>query len=474
MPVVLTGHDLTLTDVRAVAREGVEVQLSAEARDRVAAGRAVVTSAFAAGRRVYGLNTGVGVLKRVDLQDDIAEFQSKFLGMHLIGQGDPYAPEIVRAAVLRLANQFALGSAGVRPELVDRLVSWLNRAGTARVRHIGGSLITNAELAVEVIGDFQLAEGEALALLGNSSFLDGMAALALGDLLDLICAWEAAAAMSLEAFRANISPLDPRVVALKGGQGLEESARRLRLFLEGTLLWQEDARRNLQDPVSFRAVGYVLGALRDALRYAQETMAVQLNSSSGNPVVVIDDDDILHAANWEVATVTTMIDFVKVSLAAVATMSQERSIKLLDRMWSGLPTGLVAVDGRGDSGLAMYQIVASSLTVELRSIAAPTSFDLASTSQAEGIEDRSHWGQFAARRLLAMRDLAQRILAIELLVSAQALDLQDAEMFGPRVRHIHELVRGAIPFMESGGPVPRELDSLIDLIRGRAFESLFA
>ena len=468
MTVVLTGRNLTCHDIRKVARSGAFVVLTPEAREQVAAARAVVEAALGAGSRVYGLTTGLGVLKRVDLDPaQVAATQARFLEMHEAGQGKAYPREVVRAAVVRLANQYALGASGVRPELVDRLVDWLNADGDARVRRVGGSLVTNAELAVEVVGDMALAEGEALALLGHSSFLDGLTALAVGDLWDLVAGVEAAAAMSFEAFRASLSPLDPRVVALKGGVGLAGSAERMRLLLDGSELWQPSARRNLQDPISFRACAYVVGALCDALEHADRTMAVQLNSSSGNPVVVVDDAEILHTANWEVATVTSMIDFVKVCLASVVTMSQERSIKLLDRVWSGLPTGLVSRDGLGDSGLAMFQIVVSALTVELRSLAAATSYDLSSTSQAEGIEDRSHWGQMSARRLHTMLHLAEQAVAIELVVAAQALELRGLEHAAPRVREIQRRVRNVVPLSLEGDPLPRDLEPVVGLIRSR-------
>lgn len=461
MPIALDGENLNLEQLMKIAHEKVPVELAPVAKDRLRAARATVERAFASGERVYGLNTGVGVLKRVELIEDVAQFNRRLLEFHQLGQGASQPHHVVRAAMARLINQFALGTTAVRLELAEHLVSRLNEDVVVDVRTIGGGLCTNADLALGYVGDFPLAQGEGLAMLGHSALGDAQAALAVSDMLVLADSMEAALALALEAFRAKITPLDERVVALKRGAGVARSAANVREHLAGTNLWEAGQSRNLQDPLSFRCGAYVIGAFRDAVSYGLELMINQLNSSCSNPVVIAEAGEILHAANWEVQAVTSMLDFMKIALAPAITMSQERSIKLLDRLWSGLPTGLVGSEEQPESGLAMLQALVQAYTVELRLAASPASFEISSSSNAEGIEDRLNWSQQLGQRVMQIHSLAVHVLAIELLVSAQAVELRGLQTAGSGVKRIWAKVREAVPFLEIGQALPRDLTGLV-------------
>src|SRR5262249_14476910 len=257
-----TGGSLTIDDVVRIARHGQPVELAPEAVQQVRRGRRVVETALDRGDPVYGLSTGVGVHKQASPDPaDQAAFNRRLIASHRVGQGPPYPPEVVRAAMARLANGLAKGTGGVRIELVERIVEALNTGGAPEVRMLGSvgqaDLPANADLAAAITEGFELDAKEGLALLNHNAFSTGHAALAVADLRRLVDALDVAGALALEAFSANLSILHPSVVAARPYPGLAESLDHLRGLLQESYLWDEGAARNLQDPLSFRTLPQV-------------------------------------------------------------------------------------------------------------------------------------------------------------------------------------------------------------------------
>ena len=470
MTVVLSGSRLTLDELVRVARDGEAVALAPGVGARMARARSVVETVLAAGDPVYGLNTGVGVLKRVPLApDEIARFNRRLLQNHRVAQGAPASREVVRATMLRLANGFAAGHAGVRSELVARLVAALNRGDCPVVRQLGSlgesDLAPLADLAAGLFAEFDLAGGEALALLNNNSFSTATAALALSDARRLLDAADAVAALSLEAFAANLTILHPAIVAARPDDGLTLVVARLRRLLDGSHLWRAGAARNLQDPLTFRSLPGVHGACHDALAYAGRRLAVELNAAQGNPLVLAGEQRVISVANFEVLALAAGLDLARIALAPLLTSADERALKLLETPWSGLPTGLAARRETPESGLSIYAIAGEALTAEARLLAQPVSFELVSSAGAEGIEDRATMAPLGARRLAEMVGLGERVLAIELLVAAQAVELRGSGPLGRGTRQVFELVRERLPFVGPDDPLPDDLDGLVELIR---------
>jgi histidine ammonia-lyase len=469
MTVVLTGSALTLDELVRVARDGAAVALAPDVEKRMARARRTVEAALARGDQVYGLTTGVGVLKRVPLAaGELARFNRRLLENHRVAQGAPLAADVVRATMVRLANGFAAGHAGVRPVLAQRLVEALNGGVCPVVRRLGSlgesDLAPLADLAAGLFGDCELAAGEGLALINNSAFSTAAAALAMHDARRLLDAAGAAGALSLEAFAANLSILHPAVVAARSDEGLAITVGRLRRLLDGSYLWRAGAARNLQDPLTFRSLPAVHGACHDALAYAGRRLAVELNAAQGNPLVVPDEERLISVANFEVLVLAAALDLARVSLAPLLTGADERAVKLLETPWSGLPTGLAVAPGTAESGLSVYAIAGEAMTAEARLLAQPVSFEIASSSAAEGIEDRATMLPLGARRLADMTGLGERIVALELLVAAQAVELRGSGPLGRGTRRVFEAVRERAPFVGDGDPLPQSLDGLVELI----------
>lgn len=469
MTVVLTGLDLRRDELVRVARLGEHVELHADARIRMQATRDVVEERLAAGDPVYGLSTAVGVLKRVEMDPAQASaYANRVLRQHQVGQGEPVPGELVRATMLRLANGFAAGHPGVRPALADRLIEALETNEVPRMRPIGSvgqaDLAQMADLGVALFADVPLEAGEGLAILGNNAFSTAAAALAIEDAAVLTDAMERAGAMSLEGMAANPSMLHAAIARVRPYPGLATTLANLRSLLEGSATWEAGTARHLQDPLSFRNLPQILGAVRDALDHVDGQLAIELNASQGNPIVVLDERRMISVADFEILPLAAALDYVRIVLASALSAAAERVVKLLETPWSGLPTGLTPNPDPSDPGLSYLGIAVQSLAAEARLLAAPVSFELVSTAHAEGIEDRTSLAPLAARRLDEMVGFGARIVAIELVVAAQAAELRGVRPRGTGTEAVMAHVRRHVGYLDVEDVVP-DVEPLAKAVR---------
>jgi histidine ammonia-lyase len=482
MTIFLSGSDLTVTQVIAVARHGEGVRVADHARVQMEQARAVVLEVMGRGKPVYGLTTGVGERKKFAL--DPAErqrFNQRLVLNHRIAQGDIAPRDVVRGAMLCLANSYAKGVTGVRPELAELIVRLLNEGFTPDVRRLGsigqGDLGPMADLAHGLLthAGFEPQENEGLALVNSNAFTTAWAALALADADTLLATQDVAAALDLEAFGANCTSLHPIIEQIRPYPGLAVTLHRLRDLLAGSYLWQPGAARFLQDPLTFRCIPHIHGAARDALRYAHEILHTELNSSQANPVVVAEDRDIVSVGNFDIGPLAAALDFARIAIAPVVTSANERAVKLLQAPFSGLPAGLGAAVESADDGLSELAVAGQAITVEARTLAHPVSYELASSAKGEGIEDRATMAPLSARRLADMLALCARVTVIELVVAAQAVDLRQAlgqaAPLGKGTALAYRMVRDLVPFTPADGTLPADLEPLVDLVsRGQFYQ----
>jgi histidine ammonia-lyase len=457
MTVTITGYSLTIDELLRVARDGEQVELGEGIVERMQKHRDVVEHVLERGDTVYGLNTGLGVLKRSKIpREEILAFQRRTLGLHALADGPRISAEMGRALVLRQLNGFATGAWGVRPALAAHLLDYLN-SGSAPTPPSGSSLHVGACTALEVLGDFDLAAGEALALL-NMGGPSGPLALAYHDAEKLLGAMEVTAALSFEAFAGASDHLHPAVAAVLPSAGLTASSARIREALAGSFVWDRATARNLQDPVSFRAIPHVLGAVRDALGFAKTQIEAAINGMAGNPIVVVDEDRMISAANWDGTAMALGENVLTLALNSAVMSAQERAVKLLDEFWSGLPSGLTPEAEAGESGLAMFQMNANGNAMRAAELTAAIGLHGTSTSQAEGIEDVSTGADVG--RLRSMIDIGATLVAIELLVAAQAVELRGSAPLGVETARAFHRVREIAPFARGGDPILADLSPL--------------
>jgi histidine ammonia-lyase len=456
MTVRITGRSLNRADLVRIARDGERVELDPAAADRMAATRAVLERALERGQAVYGASTAVGVLKRVTLGADNGDgYATWMLPQHLVGQGAAAPRAVVRATMARLANHLAEASPGVRPDLAVRLIELLNADAVPDVHSVGSigqaDLAPLSEIAMVVTAGFDLEPGEGTALIDNNAFATGWAAIALDDADALLHALEVAGALSLEGFAVNPSMLHSAIGDVRPYPGIRRSLTSLRDLLAGSDLW-EQSPRNLQDPLSFRNLPQLLGAGRDALDHVDSVLAIELNASQGNPIVVPTEDRVVSIANFEILPLAAALDYLRIVLASILSAAAERVVKLLGTPWSGLPTGLVPVAGTPESGLTYLSLAAQSLAAEARWLAAPVSFEIVSTSHAEGVEDRTTMAPVAARRVAEQVSIGWSIAAVELAVAAQAAELREIRL-GAGTARAASFVRRHVPYLAMGDRV---------------------
>jgi histidine ammonia-lyase len=480
MTLLLDGASLSLADVVAVAYQAEPVALAPSAREHMGANREVVMEVLDRGEPVYGLTTGVAERKRVALQrSDQLRFNRSLLRTHRIAQGSPAAPAVARATMLVLANGFAKGVAGVRPELADLVISALNRGVVPEIRTLGsvgqadlGPLADLAEALIEW-GDFELGPNESLALIDTNAFSTACSALALVRALGLLDALDVAAALDFEAYAGNVKALHTIVGETRSSTGLNSSLSNVRRLLAGSVLFDDGVARNLQDPLTFRCVPQVHGAARDALGYARGVVERELNSSQGNPVVVLAERTIVSVGNFDPVAMSAALDFARIGLAPAITSAAERTVKLLQSPSSALAPGLAENPETGDDGLAEFAVTAQALAAEARLAAQPVSFELASSSKAEGIEDRTTMAPLSARRLDDVVDLASRLVAVELVVAAQAIDLRGLGGLGAGTEAAYRFVRQRIDRTRAPAPPPQDLEPLVEVVRDGALSAIF-
>jgi histidine ammonia-lyase len=471
--VTLDGHGLTVDEVVRAARHGEPVALAPAAVEHMRACRAVVERTLESGVAVYGVTTGVGVRSRVRVDPaEVGEFNRRLIADHRVAAGAPVAEDVVRATMLRLANSFAGGTPGVRPELAELVVRALNERRHPPVRVLGspgqGDLAPMADLAAGLLDGFPLAAREGLAMVNASAFSTALAALAMHDAGHLVDAATVCGALDLEAFGANPSPLHEAVARVRPYPGLARALRELRGALEDSYLWHAEPRR-LQDPLTFRNLAPILGAARDALGFAAGQVAVELNASQENPIVVVEEARMISVGNFEMLPLAQAMDVVRIGLAPVLTSANERMVKLLQAPQTGLTDGLQAPGTTHENGLSELAWTGQALAPEARLLAAPVSAETASSSQAEGVEDRISMAPLSARRTSEMVRLGEHLLAVGLVVACQAVEMRGARPLGTETAAALARVRERVSHIGAGESVPPDLEPVRELVASPGF-----
>jgi histidine ammonia-lyase len=448
--IVLSGDGLTVDDVLAVSRGRARVGLDDAALVRVRAARDVVDRVLASGEAVYGLNTGLGSLSRHHIAlEEIGAFSFATVADQVASYGRPLPTDVVRAMMVSRINGMLKAGVGVRRELIELLVDLLNRGVHPVVRMIGsvgqGDLSEMADIGKVVIGrgwaeyegetlrgedalaragvtPIELGPKEALGMISSNGVTMGRGSLVLVDAADLVDSMQIAAALSFEAFAANLSVIHPEAARARPHGGLKTSMSRLRDLLEDSELWRPGTARNLQDPLSIRCVPQTHGAVYDALSVARGIMEIELNSAGDNPLVLIDEGAIVSVGNFDVASLAMAFDYVRLGIAHAAQVANERVQKLLWRHFSGLPTGLARHDGP-TGGLRPLGRSFAALASEVRFHANPVSLDYRG-QLAEGVEDHASMAPLAVSTTSTLVSLAHRLVALELIIAAQAVDLR--------------------------------------------------
>ena len=475
--------------------------LSAEARARCQASRAVVEQIVAENRAVYGVNTGFGKLSDVRIDPDkLSELQLNLVRSHSCGLGNPLSEAEARAMLLLRANVLACGLSGARSIVAETLVAMLEQGVTPVIPEKGsvgasGDLAPLAHLALAAIGEGEafykgerLAGGEALkragirplqlevkeglALLNGTQAMGAVGALALHRAERVTHLADVAGAMSLEALKGTPVAFDERIHAARPHAGQVAVAAHLRALLAVSEIRESHLQNDprVQDAYSLRCMPQVHGAVRDALKHARGIVETETGSATDNPLVFSETGEVLSGGNFHGAPLAMVFDYAAIALTDLMSITERRIDRLVNPDANeNLPAFLTRQPGTS-SGFMMLQVTAVALLSEAKVLAHPASVDNVPTDG--GKEDHVSMGMTGATKLRSIVDLAEAATAIELITGAEGLEYRKPLAPGRGVQSAYEIVRARVSRLEADRSMSADIQSIVEAIRQGEFDSL--
>jgi histidine ammonia-lyase len=502
--VTLDGQSLSLAEIEAVSLDGCRVAVAAEARARMVASRATIEEILAAGQTVYGVNTGFGKLSDVRIPpESLAQLQTNLVRSHAAGVGSPLAESESRAMLLLRANVLAKGFSGNRPELVDLLVAMLNAGVHPVIPEKGsvgasGDLAPLAHLALVIMGEGEafyrgqrmnggeamlhaglaqlaLAAKEGLALLNGTQAMTAVGGLAIARARRLAPLADVAGALSLDVLMGTPAAFDPRIHEARPHAGQIASAAHLVALLQGSEI-RESHREHcsrVQDAYCLRCIPQVHGAVRGVLDHVAAVLEVEAGSATDNPLVFVNlaskthDNEVVSGGNFHGAPLAYAFDYAAIALTDLAGISERRIDRLLNPdINEGLPAFL-STDPGLSSGFMIVQIVSAALINECQVLSHPSSTGSIPTDG--GKEDHVSMGMTGAIKLRQIVDHVERIVAIEMMCAAQALEFRRPLRSSPSLERVHDVVRSVVPRLAQDRVLATDIDALAGAVRSGAF-----
>jgi histidine ammonia-lyase len=491
MTLIITGSNLKIEDVVNVARHHKKVELHPDAIERIKKCRAMLEKKIVAREIMYGVNTGIGEFSEVVLNDDqVKDFQKYLIYNHAAGIGEALSEECVRGAMLGRVNVHAHGNSGIRPEITQTLVDMLNKGVTPYVCDKGsvgacGDLAPMSQIALLMLGEGKafykgellngkealdranipapgLQARDGLGTINGANVMTAMSAIFLYDANRWLKQAEIAAAMSLEALKANMKPYSAKLHEIRGFKGAVRSAEAIRKVVSGGDLAEGRVKCKVQDAYSMRSTPQVIGAAHDALAYARSQVEIELNGVGDNPIFFPDENLQLSGANFQGTPVSLPMDMAGMAITMVSVMSERRMNRLNNPALSvGLPAFLTKGAGMF-SGLMLSQYTADMQIVEQRILSAPASIQ--SIPAAADQEDFVSMGMNTAIKNFQILDNAYGILGIELMAAAQALDFREYK-FGKGTSRAKEIIRKYVEFLDVDRPLYDDHNAMKKLVK---------
>ena len=495
----LKGESISLSQIAAVAHNGEAVTISALAQPRILASRKVVEEIIARDSVVYGVTTGFGKLSDVRIpRDALNELQLNLVRSHACGIGAPLSEPEVRAMMLLRANVLTLGFSGIRLEIIQMLGEMLNSRVHPVVPEKGsvgasGDLAPLAHLALTIIGEGEafldgermessealrraklkpltLGAKEGLALLNGTQAMHAVGGLALFRARRLSRLADISGAMSLDALKGTPAAFDARLQDARPHPGQRAAAKHLLTLLEGSEIRQSHLKDDprVQDAYSLRCMPQVHGAVRGALSHCEDVLLVESASATDNPLVFSESADVISGGNFHGAPLAFAFDYAAIAIVDLMSMSERRIDRLVNPDKNeGLPAFLARQPGV-QSGFMIAHVAAAALVNEARVLAHPASVDNITTSG--GKEDHVSMGMTSALKLRSIVDLAENLLAIELLAAAEGLEHRRPLKSGVDVERAFATVRKFSPPLTHDRPLANDIARVAEAIRNGDFD----
>lgn len=489
----ISGEKLSLEEIESIADNFEEVQLAEEALNKINASSEYIEEIVKKGKVIYGVTTGFGKLyDRVISEQDIAKLQENLLKSHASGIGEPLSEREVRAAIVVRANSLARGYSGIRRITIEKLIDLLNykiypyvpsygslgaSGDLAPLSHIAlliigrGKVIKNGiiqdalpvlkEKSIEPLDGLKAKEG--LALINGTAVEAGIASLLLTEAKYIFFVSLKAASLSMEALRARKEAFDLRIQRVRLHAGQEEVAKFVLNETIGSKLINSVNR--VQDAYSIRCIPSVSGAVLDNLKFIEDTLTKEVNAVTDNPIVFEDDDDILSGGNFHGESVAFAMDLFGIIVSEIGSITERRINRLLNPALSeGLPAFLIK-DAGLNSGMMILQYTAAALASENKILCHPASVDSIPVSADQ--EDHVSMGMNAVLKAKKILENVEKIVTIELLVAAQAVDFVGGKLLGKGTSKTYQTIRKYIAFAEEDREFSYDILKLYTLLKTR-------
>lgn len=492
----LTGDNLDLELIELISSQKApcKLTLSKQAQARLIQSNEYVASIVKSGKTVYGINTGFGALADTRINDDdLSELQYNLIRSHCTGVGEPFSKQVTRAIMLIRANCLLQGYSGVTPHCVHLLVEFLNQdiipvvpskgsvgasGDLAPLSHIALSLIGEGEVSYQgkilptdyVLKELNLTPAklgpkDGLALINGTAVMAALYSVALIQAQKLIKIADIVGAMTLDGVAGTARAFDPRIHQLKPHQGqLAVAKNLLRLLEESNIINSHSDCRKVQDPYSLRCMPQVHGAIRQTVRHSLEVLNTELNSVTDNPLLFIEENDVISGGNFHGEALALGMDYLAMGMAELCNICERRIEKLINPLFSDLPAFLVTKPGL-NSGFMIAHVTAAALTSENKYLCHPASIDSIPTSTDK--EDHVSMGVTSGNKLLVVLENTQNCLAIELLCACQALDFRRPNISSPVLNDVHKLIRNHVSTMEKDRVISKDIKRVVELIVNR-------
>ncbi len=490
MAIILDGHSLTLSQFVAVCRNEEKAELSDSAIELINNSRKVVDDIVNGGKVVYGITTGFGKFENVVVSaDETSALQHNLIVSHAVGAGEPFPVEVARGMLLLRVNSLSHGHSGIRLSTVKTMLDMLNKGVTPYVPSKGslgasGDLAPLSHMVLPMLGlgmayyqgeclpgkeamdragipTIELAAKEGLALINGTQAMTSVGALAVHDAMELMAVADVAAAMSVEAHRGIIDAYDLRIHRLRPHAGQIKTAQNLNNILKNSKMITRQGDIRVQDAYSFRCVPQVHGASRDAINYVLDKVNIELNSVTDNPIVFEEDMGAISGGNFHGQPMAIAFDLLSIALSELANISERRLERHVNGQLSGLAPFLVQ-NGGVNSGFMIVQYSAAALVSENKILSHPASVDSIPSSANQ--EDHVSMGTIGARKAAEVVKNVRRVLAMELMCAAQAVDLRGNLGLGDGTAPVYEKIRAVVSALVEDRPLYEDINACERLI----------
>jgi histidine ammonia-lyase len=491
---LISPERLTFARIEEILEKGYKLGLSEVSKELIIRSKTYLDETIAkSDKPIYGITTGFGSLCKISIpEEDLSQLQSNLVMSHACSIGNIIPEDVIRLMLLLKAHALSLGKAGVQLVTVERIIDMYNNDVLPVVRDLGslgasgdlaplsnlflplfgeGEVIYKGEIrpSSEVLADLgwdniKLGAKEGLALLNGTQFMSSHAVYTLLKAFQLVKYADIIGTISLEGYDGRMDPFMAPIHDARPHSGQIETARNIRSLLEGSEFIKRD-KVNVQDPYSFRCMPQVHGASKDAINYVASVVETEINSVTDNPTIFVDEDMILSGGNFHGQPLALSLDFLAIAMAELGSISERRTYRLISGDRDN-PEFLIANSGL-NSGFMIPQYAAASIVSQNKQLCTPCSVDSIPSSNEQ--EDHVSMGGNAATKSLKVAENVERILAIELMNAAQAVDLRRPGKSSPFIEDFLEQFRTVVTFNEFDRVMYKDIDASVAFLKEGRF-----